>query len=88
MDRVKRLGSLDQFQVAVRTRVSRTDVVTDSRNLDQYRLDSQSPVAAAQYYYQIRNNLNHRGKGAWNDGELVRKALRELLQVFRDVLSV
>ena len=88
MDRVKRLGALEQFQAAVRAHVSRTDVVTDSRNLDSYRLDPQSPAAAALYYYQIRNNLSHRGKGAWNDGELVRKALRELLQIVGSILGV
>jgi hypothetical protein len=87
MERVRRLGELEKFQLAVSNRVSRKATVTDSRNLDAYQLDSESPKTAAKYYYQIRNNLSHRGKGAWHDGELVRNALRELLQIFEDVLD-
>jgi len=88
MDRVKRLGASELFQTEVRAHVKRTSVVTDSRNLDPYRLDPASPADAALYYYQIRNNLSHRGKGTWNDAELVRKALQELLEIFKGILGV
>ena len=88
MAKVERLAALGSFQAAVRSRVSRRTVVTDSRSLRSYRLDPESPADAALYYYQVRSNLSHRGKGAWNDGELVRESLRELLDVFKEVLGV
>jgi hypothetical protein len=86
--RVERLAALASFQAAVRSRVSRRSVVTDSRTLKSYRLDPESPADAALYYYQVHSNLSHRGKGAWNDGGLVRESLRELLDVFKEVLGV
>lgn len=88
MAKVERLAALGSFQAAVQSRVSRRSVVTDSRTLRSYRLDPQSPADAALYYYQVRSNLSHRGKGAWNDGELVRESLRELLDIFKEVLDV
>ena len=86
--RVERLGALASFQAAVRSRVTRQSVVTYSRTLNSYRLDRDTPAEAALYYYQVRSNLSHRGKGAWNDGELVRESLTELLDVFKVVLGV
>jgi hypothetical protein len=88
MARVEKLGDLATFQAAVRSRVTRRSVVTDSRTLKSYRLDRDAPAEAALYYYQVRSNLSHRGKGAWNDGELVRESLRELLSVFKKILGV
>ncbi len=88
MARVEKLGALERFQAAVRSKVTRQSVVTDSRTLNSYRLDRDAPAEAALYYYQVRSNLSHRGKSAWNDGELVRESLRELLSVFKDILGV
>jgi hypothetical protein len=45
------------------------------------------PEKAKDYYYAIRSNLSHRGKGAWSDAETVRKSLNELLQVITAVLN-
>jgi gamma-glutamylcyclotransferase (GGCT)/AIG2-like uncharacterized protein YtfP len=87
-DRVKKLGASPEFQRAVAVAVSRTGIVSDSRDPSTtYRIDRNTPDEAALYYYQIRSNLSHRGKGAWNDGELVRTSLCELLKIFRSVLG-
>jgi len=45
------------------------------------RLDSGNPKTSAEYYFQVRNNLTHRGKGASKDGEIVRLSLLELLTI-------
>jgi hypothetical protein len=49
-------------------------------------LDSQSPDKAVRYYYQVRSNITHRGKGVVRDYELLQNSLAELLPIFRDVL--
>jgi len=39
------------------------------------------------HYYQLRNNIVHRGKTAWKDHELVRDATKNLLSIFRKMLD-
>lgn len=50
-------------------------------------LDPNSPDKALAYYYQIRSNLVHRGKGVPLDHERIEKSLRELLAIFRVTLK-
>lgn len=50
-------------------------------------LDPQSPDKAVRYYYQVRSNITHRGKGVVRDYELLEKSLGELLPIFREVLK-
>lgn len=87
--RIKEFGRHDVFQAAFKeARVTRTDEVSDSRDPEgSFSLDPVHPCSAVLYYYQVRNNLSHRGKGAWADGEIVRKSLRELKAIFDAVLS-
>jgi hypothetical protein len=51
----------------------------------KFVLDVQSPRKALDYYYQIRSNITHRGKGVFRDHEKILKSLDELVHVFRDV---
>lgn len=50
-------------------------------------LDPHSPDKAVRYYYQVRSNITHRGKGVVRDYKLLEKSLKELLPIFRDVLK-
>ncbi len=50
-------------------------------------LDPKSPGKAVRYYYQVRSNITHRGKGVVRDFELLQNCLKELLPVFREVLK-
>jgi len=50
-------------------------------------LEPHDPSSAVLYYYQVRNNLSHRGKGAWVDGEIIRASLQELKAIFDAVLK-
>lgn len=67
---------------------SSTGLISDSRDLTAKKsLSPDNPVKSAQYYYQIRNNLIHRGKGAGLEAEVVRNGLNELLQIFERMVS-
>jgi len=82
MQRIKRLHELPGMEVLVRQNVQRTDKVSDSRNPDTaYRLDCTNAKNCFAYYYQVRSNLSHRGKGVFNEYEKVHSSLRELLAI-------
>lgn len=81
MRRIKALGEDDRFVRAFST-VSRTDEVFDSRDSrTKYRLDVANPQRSILYYYQIRNNMSHRGKGAWREANKLRDSLVELTAI-------
>lgn len=50
-------------------------------------LDPKSPDKAVRYYYQVRSNITHRGKGVVRDYDLLKNSLAELLPIFREVLK-
>lgn len=50
-------------------------------------LDPDLPNKAVGYYYQVRSNITHRGKGVYEDFDLLRESLKELLPIFRDILK-
>jgi hypothetical protein len=87
--RIKALGSDPRFLSALEKHLSSpSQEVSDSRDPgDRSHLDVERPEKAAGYFYQVRSNLSHRGKGAWSDGEIVRQSLITLLAVFKDMLS-
>jgi hypothetical protein len=88
--RVSTLGSDPRFQNCVEKRLSNLNrEVSDSRDPGtRYLLDEMHPEEAADYLYQVRSNLSHRGKGAFSDGEIVRESLILLLAVIEDMLSL
>ncbi len=89
MQKVTKFGQDPSFRRALKRVVNRTGRVYDSRNPgSRADLDPDRPVASAKYYYYVRSNLSHRGKGAWNDGEIVRRSLLELQEIVRHVLEV
>lgn len=50
-------------------------------------LDRQRPTKALEFYYQVRSNMTHRGKGVVHDHDLVHKSLMELLAIFKKMLA-
>jgi hypothetical protein len=87
--RINALGNDPRFLSALRRHLSSpSQEVSDSRDPgDRLHLDRARLEEAADYFYQVRSNLSHRGKGAYSDGEIVRQSLSTLLAVFKDVLS-
>jgi hypothetical protein len=86
--KVRAFGKDPRFLAAFERQVGlSTQEVSDSRDPgERTQLDGGRPDEAAAFYYQVRSNLSHRGKGAWSDGEIVRQSLRELLAIFHDML--
>ena len=73
---------------------SLTHVVTRTHRI--YRADDPDghedlnpvdPKKSVDYYYQVRSNITHRGKGVMRDHETLVNSLTELLAIFRDVLG-
>lgn len=50
-------------------------------------LDSGNPDKSMAYYYQVRSNLVHRGKGMFEDHRRILMSLEELLTIFRVTLN-
>jgi hypothetical protein len=86
MQKLRALSEDPRFSVALRRHVSRTFQITDSRDLEQKSLNVELPVESAEFYYQVRNNLSHRGKGAYLEADNVRESLLELSAIFKDIL--
>jgi len=85
----KRVTKLEQDQVFMEAfyavgPLSTTRSVSDSRNPGRTIDKVKSP---AQFYYQVRSNLCHRGKGAWQEGNLLLDSLRELNAIFKLMLK-
>jgi hypothetical protein len=88
LDRVKLLGEQPLFKESLAQVLQREDKVVDSRDSKHsFRLSAANPLSSCKYFYQVRCNLGHRGKGAWSDGEKVRLALNELLRIFELILK-
>ena len=88
MQKVKQIATEPAFADALRREVR------EGRRL--YRADrageevTLSPTNAARsvaYYYQVRSNITHRGKGVVRDHEILWASLSELLAIFRAVLD-
>ncbi|WP_158289915.1 gamma-glutamylcyclotransferase [Micromonospora sp. S4605] len=78
MARVRRLDGDPTFQAALRTVGAETDSVVDSRDPTVKITLRPDGTGGARYYYGVRSNLSHRGKGAFRDARLVLKAVVEL----------
>jgi hypothetical protein len=81
-DRVKHLHDLPGMAELVHQFVKRTDRVSDSRNPKAtYTLNACNAKQCFQYYYQVRSNLSHRGKGVHNEFHKVQMSLEELCSI-------
>jgi hypothetical protein len=88
MQKLRAISEDAFFAEALRGLNDRTDEVFDSRDpKSSYKLDVKNPWSSANYYYQVRSNMSHRGKGAWRDGEVVRQSLTGLLEIFEVMLA-
>lgn len=50
-------------------------------------LDKRNTMSSLKYYYNVRNNLSHKGKGEERDGLIVQLSLKELFKIFSQVLK-
>jgi hypothetical protein len=86
--KVGKLGEDPLFGVLLRTTVRRRDELFDTQDPgNPYRLNAAKPQQSVKYYFQVRNNVTHRGKGAWQDAERVRQSLQEPLTIVRQMIG-
>ena len=87
-EKVKQLAHEAAFGAGLRQHVKEPREVYRADRPDQkVVLDPHSPEKALIYYYQIRSNITHRGKGVVWDHDRVLNSLSELLPIFRGVLE-
>jgi hypothetical protein len=88
MERINIMHTLPGMAEAVRHHVRRDSRISDSRDPDATcKLDAADAKKTFRYYYQLRSNLSHRGKGRFQEFDLIRSSLRELLGITRDYLK-
>jgi hypothetical protein len=85
--KIRFLASEHAFKDALRTLAPAPRSVYCSDDPKNRVTLSSNPLKAVNYYYQIRCNLTHSGKGVQKDHERVLCALRELSQLFDAVLG-
>ncbi len=88
-EKVLRIASEPAFVAALR-KFAPSDKRSVQRADDPKKksiLDPEKPLEAMKYYYQVRSNLVHRGKGALGDHDRLAKSLGELLSIFRYTLK-
>jgi hypothetical protein len=86
--KVAKLAGEPAFVESLRQYVTRKRYITCAdRPTSTAVLDPDSPKKAVEYYYQVRCNVAHRGKAAYDDYEILRESLTELLPIFGAVLK-
>ena len=86
--KVMQMADDPQFKALLKKRVSRKHRVrrTD-RPKGHCQLNRDKPRSSLSYYYQIRHNITHRGKGVIGDHKVVKESLSELLDIFKELLD-
>jgi hypothetical protein len=85
--RVVQLGKDTSFRQAVVAAGAKPGEVVDSRDPKNHHRLAEDGTGAAEYFYQVRSNLSHRGKSAFRDAQLVLKAATELEQTIQILLA-
>ena len=83
----KMLSDEDVFKESLNRHVKSKRTVYSAKDLREYTLNPKKPRYVINYYYTIRCNVAHRGKALHGDDEIIRKSLKELLDIFKDVLG-
>ena len=86
--KIMRIASEPEFGEGLRNHVKRERTVfAADAPKDKYRLQPDNPEGALNYYYQIRNNVVHRGKSLNHDHEILVKSLSELLSIYEGMIK-
>jgi hypothetical protein len=88
-EKVAQLAHEPAFAASLQRHVKgEREVYRADRPSEKEVLEPRLPDKAVCYYYQVRSNITHRGKGVVRDYGLLRNSLAELLAIFREVLNV
>ena len=83
----KMLSEEKAFNNALKKYCNSQRSVYSVQNIQEFILNPENPMYSLNYYYTIRCNVVHRGKAIYNDSKMLKQSLRELLNIFRDVLD-
>lgn len=87
-EKVGQLANEPTFAAALKRYVTQgREVYRADRPQKKEILDPASPHKSLDYYYQVRCNITHRGKGVVGDYQILQSSLQELLAIFRDMLN-
>lgn len=86
-EKVYQIANEKCFAKSLKKHVQKTREVFSTTDLSKYILDPDNPEKSIRYYYQVRSNAVHRGKGVIKDFDTVKLSLEELLAIFRDILN-
>lgn len=82
-EKITKLGKDNAFKNMLQKILTREHIIYDCRDpKDSYKLISSNSLQSIKYYRQVRHNLSHRGKATWKDGEIIRRSLIELIEIF------
>lgn len=88
MQKIRLLSEDESFRKVLRERVTRKHFVFRTNNGDKETLDPARPRKSIDYYYAVRSNSVHRGKAVYDDYNILRPSLQELLVIFKTMLDV
>ena len=83
----KKLSNEDVFKESLKKHVKKQRKVYSADDLREYALNPKKPYYSIKYYYTIRCNAAHRGKALHADDYIIRQSLKELLEIFKDILK-
>lgn len=86
--KVKQIATEPAFKEALERKVCKSrQLYRADRAGDDVKLSPTNPAKSVEYYYQVRSNITHRGKGVGRDHDILWASLSELLVIFRAVLD-
>lgn len=85
--RVKSLADNEYFIIGLKKYVNKERKIFDTQTLRHYTLNADEPKKAIDYYYQVRNNLTHRGKGISKDYYILIDCYKELFNIIQFVIE-
>jgi hypothetical protein len=87
-EKIRKLGQDEDFKYVLKQTLKRKGIIYDCRDPgDSFKLNADNPLQSIKYYRQVRNNLSHRGKAAWKDGEIIRLSFVELGKIIESLLN-
>ena len=86
-NKIAKIAEEKCFADSLKKNVKRRTEIYDAADLNKCTLDPNDPVKSIKYYYQVRSNAVHRGKGVNRDFDTIKKSLEELLTIFKEMID-
>jgi hypothetical protein len=88
MKKILQMATEKNFLNSLKRHVKRNDKIYSTIAPDKIKkLNSEYPKSSLEYYYQVRCNITHWGKAAFDDFDRLKYSLTELTRVFEETLE-